>query len=101
MAKWADYLISAVRFNQAHTHINVVRVHEDRDTSTGPAQDISRQDVIKYLKQGRTFCTVFTGSDGNLKQGQFVEIVTIDGVEFIKTLADRIKADNLDNLPEF
>jgi hypothetical protein len=101
MAKWADYLISAVRFNQERTHINLVRVHEDRDTSTGPAQDISRQEVIKHLKQATTFCTVFKGSDGNWKKGQLVEIVTIDGVEFIKTLADRIKADNLDNLPEF
>ena len=29
MAKWADFAISAVRFNAAHTHIDRVKVHTD------------------------------------------------------------------------
>jgi hypothetical protein len=30
-----------------------------------------------------------------------VKVVTIDGEKFIKTKADGVKKDNLDNLPDF
>lgn len=35
MSKWADYGISAVRFNSAHTHIDKVWVHPDNETLIG------------------------------------------------------------------
>jgi hypothetical protein len=34
--KWADYLISAVRYDAAGTHIDKVRVHEDEGEKVGP-----------------------------------------------------------------
>jgi len=101
MSKWADYLISAVQFNAAHTHINKVRVHLDNEDSVGAFKEVTRQDVIASIKQGYSYFTIFKSAEGKWNQGQKVEIITIDNVEFIKTLADRIKADNLDNLPEF
>ena len=35
--KWADYLISAVRYNAAETHIEKVRVHVDEGDKVGGA----------------------------------------------------------------
>ena len=35
MAKWADYGISAVRYSTDETHIDKVKVHEDKDTRFG------------------------------------------------------------------
>jgi hypothetical protein len=46
MSKWADFGISAVRFNSAHTHIDRVRINPDNGESTGAAQDCGRADVV-------------------------------------------------------
>jgi Protein of unknown function (DUF3892) len=101
MTKWADYLISAVSFNYAHTHIDKVRAHVDNGDSVGTAKDYDRQTVVSAIEKGTTFMTIFKGTDGQWKKGMAVFIVPIGGVKYIKTVADNTKVDNLDNLPEF
>lgn len=100
-AKWADYCISAVRYNTAHTHIDYVRAAADNGTTLGPWQDYTRATVIAALKQGTTFVTVVRGHDGNFRKGQPVYIVVIRGVEYIKTRDNGRAEDNLEDLPEF
>lgn len=51
MAKWADYCISAVRFNSQHTHIDKVRTHPDNGDSIGSSSDYARQDVVAAIKR--------------------------------------------------
>jgi hypothetical protein len=101
MNKWADYGISAVKFNYAHTHIDRVRVHPDNGDSIGASFEQSRMDVITAIKKGTTFVTIFKGNDGNWKKGQPVYIIKVNGVEFIKTVDNGKAVDNLDDLPEF
>jgi len=57
--------------------------------------------VISKIKQGKKYMTIFRTKDGKWKRGEEVHILTIDGEEFIRTDANKIKADNLGNLPEF
>lgn len=52
MSKWADYLISEVRFNTAGTHIDKVRTHVDNGDSVGPAVDMDRGDGRKSNRGG-------------------------------------------------
>lgn len=100
--KWADFLIDAVRFNSQHTHIDLVRCRADLgDKVSDSTVQFSRQQVIAKIRAGIKFCTIYKGENGNWKRGAAVIIVTIDGEEFIKTVSDKIKKDNLDNLPEF
>lgn len=101
MAKWADKLIFEVAFNYAHTHIDAVRCVDDNGDSVGSAMtQLTRREVIAKIRAGVTFCTIFrNGSKWN--KGAKVEVILIDGEEFIKTVPDNIKKDNLDNLPEF
>lgn len=40
MEKWADYLISEVRYNSQHTHIDQVKIHEDNGDSVGEAKSL-------------------------------------------------------------
>ena len=80
-AKWADYCISAVRFNSIHTHIDYLRAAVDKGDSIGPMQDYSRSSIVAAIKQGTTFVTVFRGPDGNFRKGQRVYIVVIRGVD--------------------
>ena len=101
MSKWADYCISAVRFNPAHTHIDKVHTHEDKGESIGAAYEESRQDVIANIKAKKTYITIFKGSDGKWSKGQSVYIIKVNGTEFIKTVDNGKAVDNLDDLPEF
>jgi hypothetical protein len=101
MEKWADYGISAVKFNSAHTHIDKVRVHPDNGDKIGPSVEQARTDIVNAIKKGITFVTMFKGNDGNWKKGQSVYIIKINGIEYIKTVDNGKAVDNLDNLPEF
>lgn len=100
MTKWADYCISAVRFNDKRTHIDKVRRHPDNDTSIGPGA-VSRENVVTDLKRGTTYFTIFKDQSDKWSKGQSVYIVKINGTEFIKTVDDKTTKDNLDKLPEF
>jgi hypothetical protein len=102
MTKWADYLISEVRFNSAGTHIDEVRTHTDTgDKVSGTTEDMTRQAVIDYLDSDKTFVTIYKNSDGSWKKGATVDTVTINGVRYIKTHSDGTEKDNLDELPPF
>lgn len=101
MQKWADYLISAVRYNTEHTHIVQVLVHEDGGTTVGAGVIRTRQEVIVAIKKGSSFCTIYKGADGNWQKGQKVIIINVYGVEYIKTTDNGKASDNLENLPEF
>jgi hypothetical protein len=101
MTKWADYGISAVRFNPRHTHIDQVQVTPDQGESFGASSTEQRDNVVSAIKRGVTFITIFRGSDNNWKKGQPVFIDRINGIDFLKTVPNGKPIDNLDNLPEF
>ena len=101
MAKWADYGISAVRYNAVHTHIDKVRTHQDNGDSIGTASESARATVVAAIKNGTTFVTILVGADGKWRQGQPVRVIKVNGVEYIKTVDNGKAADNLENLPEF
>jgi hypothetical protein len=101
MSKWADYGISAVRYNIAHTHIDRVRVHPDDGDTIGASSEKTRSDIVAAIKKGTTFVTILKGSDGKWKKGQPIYIIKVNGVEYIKTVDNGKAADNLENLPEF
>lgn len=99
--KWADYVITAVRFNSAGTHIEEVRVYEDNgDNIVNPATK-RRSSVVTQLENGYTFCTATKSGENKWTKGAEVKIYTYEGEKFIKTRADGRKEDNLDNLPTF
>ena len=39
--KWADYIITAVRFNGTGTHIEAVQISADNGDTAGPASEAS------------------------------------------------------------
>jgi hypothetical protein len=101
MAKWADWLISAVRYDDDHSRIVKVRAHLDKGDTVGSAQEQTRAEVVRSVEGGQTYCTIVKGTDGKWKRGEDVRVITIDGEKFIRTDANRTKKDNLGNLPEF
>jgi hypothetical protein len=101
MAKWADYGISAVRYNTAHTHIDRVRAYPDTGESLGSLVEFERTTVVAKIKAGTTFVTIVLGADGQYRKGQPVYIIKVNGVEYIKTVDNGLPGDNLENLPQF
>lgn len=101
MSKWADYGISAVRYNAAHTHIDRVRAHPDNGETIGAAAEYERATIVKAIKDGVTFVTIIPRDPGKWQKGQPVYIIKVNGVEYIKTVDNGLERDNLENLPEF
>ena len=101
MAKWADYLISAVKYNKDHKHIDKVRVHEDKGDSFGAEKIYSRMEVVNAINKSYTFVTIYKGDNDKWKKGQKVFVVTINNKKYIKTVDNDKEEDNLENLPEF
>lgn len=99
--KWADHLVSQVQYNSAETHIVKVMSHVDNGVSVGSGSEVTRQAVVADLDNGVTYMTITRGSDGKWNKGAEIKPVTIDGVKYIKTVADNTKKDNLGDLPRF
>jgi hypothetical protein len=99
--KWADYVITAVHFNTAGTHIEEVEARKDTGDSLAGPTTKTRATVVAELGSGYTYCTATDAGNGKWNKGAEVNVVTIDGEKFIKTKADSSKNDNLDNLPTF
>jgi molybdopterin biosynthesis enzyme len=101
MDKWADYGISAVRYNAEQTHILRVKVHEDKGDTIGIAVEQTRSEVVSAIERGESFVTILRGADNKWEKGQDVHIITVNGVKYIRTDQNRRASDNLENLPEF
>lgn len=99
--KWADWLISAVSYNAAGTHIESVKIHEDKGDKVGTAVTVPREEVVRLLGLGQSASTIVKGEGSNWIRGAEVRAVVIDGQTYIRTDADATKADNLGKLPTF
>lgn len=100
MEKWADFLISAIRYSADETHIERVRVHEDLGDKVGSPRESLRTEVVKNIKSGKTYVTCFK-SEEKWKKGQDVHIIKVGNEEFIRTDKNQESSDNLENLPTF
>ncbi len=100
MEKWADYLISAVRYDSDHQHITHLKVHEDKGDKVGDGKAYSRQAVVDAINSGNTFVTIYK-DDGKWQKGQKVIVIKVNGVSYLKTMDNNKEEDNLENLPEF
>ncbi len=103
MTKWADYLISEVRYTETSTtkHISQVKVHIDKGDSIGISSIWTRQDVMNALDLENTFLTITKNMEGEWTKGAGVKKIWEYNNWYIKTLKDNTTKDNLENLPEF
>lgn len=101
--KWAHYAIEKVRYSRTPTHIEKVlvwTVGDDGNLITW--SEMWRDDVIRLIGVSQVFKTI-TAIPGTSRYniGALVQVVTIGGQKFIKTVADHTAKDNLDHLPPF
>ena len=101
MAKWADYLISAVKFSDkgGHHYISHVWLHEDTGDSVSSGKEQTKDEVIKLIDKEKTIKTIrWNYQTAKWSQGAVVQTEKLDGVRYLRTHPDATKSDNLDNL---
>lgn len=102
MEKWADYLITGVRYDKDQTYIDYVKVREDKGEKAG-SEDIiyKRETIVKAIDDGETFITSYFDKEKNgWKRGAIVSIIEIDKIKYLRSDKNKTKKDNLENLPE-
>lgn len=75
------------------THLRVV-------TPNGIAQERARAGVVQDIDWGTRHRTRYT-RNGRMVDGAFVEVITVNGRKWLRTDANRVASDNLENLPSF
>lgn len=101
MKKWADFLISAVRFSEERNNkvISYLKVHQDIEFAVGAGFTWSREEFMRAIKEGKTFYTIYKKNNGDWKKGNTVNIVRANGGMVI-TDDENLYQDHLSHLLE-
>jgi len=62
VVKWAEYLISEVRYSPDHKRILQVKQHKDLDGEVSEGEIVERDVVSSNIKKGTTYMTIHNGS---------------------------------------
>lgn len=98
MAGWADYLLSAVRYDSGR-RIAEARQHADDGAQIGRGSTVDRGTIADNIKRGSTYATVFAGRGGTWRLGEPVRLLRSGGDYSIRIDSNRVMFDNLGMLP--
>ena len=98
MAGWADYLLSAVRYD-AGRRIVEARQHADDGAQIGRGTTVDRSTIADNMRKGSTYATVFAGKGGTWRLGESVKLLRSGGDYSIRVDSNRVMFDNLGMLP--
>ena len=101
MTKWADYLISEVRYSPDHHRILQVKQHVDLDGEVGEGEIVDIANVASNLKKGKSYMTIHNSLSENWKRGEKIRGFLVDGQYHIRTDKNKVNQDNLGFLNEF
>jgi hypothetical protein len=103
MSKWADYVITAVRYEQRDLkRIDVVEVRMDLGGRVGYAELWRREQILDAVNHDHeTFITSSMAANGTWLRGAHVRIVRVNGLDTIRIDRDPVMNDDLGDLPEF
>ena len=98
MAKWADYLISQVAYDQNHL-ITKVRQHRDNGNTMGEGEVVDRYVIADNLGHGLSYMTVY-GDLGKIRIGKNVRYFRAFNYHYIRIDGNKVSSDNLGELPQ-
>ncbi len=99
MGKWANHLISAIRFSPDHKYITELVQHDDEDDSISEGTIVKKLDVTDAIKKGKSYMTIYNSKD-NWKIGEEIHSFMVEGEVFIRADKNKVSRDNLGLLPE-
>ncbi|MCS5530730.1 MAG: DUF3892 domain-containing protein, partial [Candidatus Nitrosopelagicus sp.] len=98
MAKWADYLISQVSYDQNHL-ITKVRQHRDNGNTMGEGEVVDRHVIADNLGHGVSYMTVYGDLD-KIRIGKNVRYFRAFNYHYIRIDGNKVSSDNLGELPQ-
>ena len=99
MAKWADFVVSAIQKGSGLANISHVQIHEDLENGFGPPQLIDKYQLSSKIQRGITFITVFKKNENDWAPGENIRTYVKDGEAHIRTDDNKVEGDNLGTLP--
>ena len=99
MGKWANHLISAIRYSTDHKYIIELVQHEDDDDHISEGVIVKKYDVATAIKKGKSYMTIYNSNE-NWKVGEEIRVFMVEGEVFIRTDKNKVSRDNLGLLPE-
>ena len=100
MARWADFLISAVRYSPDHKYITELKQHEDQEGEVGEGSVVDKASVADNVKKGKRYLTIYNAGE-NWRKGDKIRTFITNGEFFIRADKNKVDRDNLGELPEF
>jgi len=97
MAKWADYLISQVSYDQNHI-ITKAKQHRDIGNEMGDGEIVDRDVIAGNLGHGIKYMTVY-GDLKKIRMGKNVRYFRAYEGHYIRTDGNKVMSDNLDDIP--
>ncbi len=99
MTKWADYLISEVRYGKNHL-IEEVKSHTDDEGVISEPKIVDRSQIFHNVKSGKTYRTIFRSLKG-WKPGDLINVLRVSGDHFIRIDKNKVDRDFLVSIPQF
>ena len=98
MAKWADYLISQVSYDQDHI-ITKVMQHRDIGNKISGGEIVDRNVIATNLGHGAKYMTIF-GDLGKIRVGKNVRYYRAYEDHYIRIDDNKVTSDNLGQIPQ-
>ena len=99
MGKWADYLISEVKYGKNHL-IEQVKIHTEEEGEISSSTLLDRSQISHNIKNGKTYKTIFHGLKG-WNEGDSVQVNRVDGDSFIRIDKNKSEQDFLGPILQF
>ncbi len=102
LVKWADYLISAVRYESGSERriISYAKVHKDNTSYVGECRTWSKEELLEVLREGKSLATIRRNNKGRWFKDQNVAISSVYETSVCSEYKN-IPGDYLENVPEF
>jgi hypothetical protein len=101
MEKWANYCIKSVHYDNDHSRIDSCEVLEDLGDNFGNSSTQKKSIIVSNLKKNLSYMTIYENSENKYRKGDNVITYVMENEDFIRTDGNKIKKDNLGELPEF
>ena len=79
MEKWADYLVSAVRYEDEFGpgKILYLKIHQYNGGEIGSGTTWSREEVIRAMQEGKTFITIYKNGTAKWIKGGRISLIKL------------------------
>jgi hypothetical protein len=95
------YGISAVQYDADYSHIAYLRQHLISQGRVDSGQVVPRLTVIANVHKGILYRTITQAPNGSWNIGAVIQIIHVNGIDYIRADGNLTPQDNLGQLPLF